>query len=135
LTVNLPLPPGTTGDVVQEAFDRVAAPAIVEFEPTWVLVSAGFDAHRDHPLADLGLSAGDFARLAAAVAELAPPGRLLLHLEGGYDLRALRASVAATLGALLDLGIEPEPPTSGGTGRGHVDDIIARRHAALGALR
>src|ERR1039458_3631895 len=45
-TVNIPLPAGATGDVVRRAFDDIAAPVIEEFEPTWVLVSAGFDAHR-----------------------------------------------------------------------------------------
>ncbi len=131
LTVNLPLPPGATGDVVRDAFDRVAAPAIDSFQPTWVLVSAGFDAHRADPLAELALSAGDFAGLATAVAAHAPPGRLVLHLEGGYDLRALRSSVAATLGALLGAGTTDEPPTAGGAGQGQVDEILARRQAAL----
>ena len=134
LTVNLPLPPGTTGDVVDDAFERVAAPVISSFAPKWVLVSAGFDAHRADPLADLALSSGDFARLAAAVAALAPPGRLLLHLEGGYDLGALRASVAATLGALLGVAGPDEAPTAGGGDRTRVDDIIARRGAALDEL-
>jgi acetoin utilization deacetylase AcuC-like enzyme len=129
--VNLPLPPGTTGDVVEEAFARVAAPAIESFRPTWVLVSAGFDAHRADPLADLGLSAGDFARLATAVAALAPPDRLLLHLEGGYDLGALRSSVTATLGALLGAEATDEVPTAGGPGRDQIDEIMSRRHAAL----
>jgi acetoin utilization deacetylase AcuC-like enzyme len=129
--VNLPLPPGTTGDVVEEAFAKVAAPAIESFRPTWMLVSAGFDAHRADPLADLDLSAGDFARLANTVASLAPPGRLLLLLEGGYDLGALRSSVAATLGALLGAGTTHEAPTAGGAGGNQLDEIMSRRRAAL----
>jgi len=52
LTVNVPLPAGATGDVVRRALDEVAAPVISEFAPTWVLISAGFDAHRDDPLAE-----------------------------------------------------------------------------------
>ena len=54
LTVNLPLPPGATGDVVRRALEEVAAPVVERFGPTWVLVSAGFDAHRADPLANLG---------------------------------------------------------------------------------
>ncbi len=65
LTVNVPLPAGATGDVVRRALDEVAAPVIEDFGPTWVLISAGFDAHRADPLADLALSGGDFAAWAA----------------------------------------------------------------------
>src|SRR5665811_291632 len=72
LTVNVPLPPGATGDVVRHALDEVAAPVIDSFSPTWVLVSAGFDAHRADPLADLALSGRDFADLAQMVAGYAP---------------------------------------------------------------
>jgi acetoin utilization deacetylase AcuC-like enzyme len=118
LTVNIPLPPGATGDVVTRALDEVAAPVAARFAPTWVLVSAGYDAHRDDPLADLALSGGDYARLASLVREFAPgPGRLAFFLEGGYDLDALRTSVAATLGAIV--GADPrgaEASTSGGPG-------------------
>jgi acetoin utilization deacetylase AcuC-like enzyme len=102
LTVNVPLPPGSTGADVRRAVNLVARPAIERFEPTWVLVSAGFDAHRDDPMADLTLSSGDFAELGRLAAEFAPqPGRLVVFLEGGYDLTALRLSVSDTIGALL----------------------------------
>jgi acetoin utilization deacetylase AcuC-like enzyme len=115
--------------------NNVAAPVIDGFAPTWVLISAGFDAHRADPLADLALSSGDFADLARTVAGYAPrPGRVVAHLEGGYDLGALRSSVAATLGALADV---PEPagsehPTSGGPGVKLVDGAAAERERALG---
>ena len=62
LTVNVPLPPGATGDVFARAFDEVVAPVAERFDPTWVLVSAGYDAHRADPLAELGLSSGDYAQ-------------------------------------------------------------------------
>ncbi len=115
--LNVPLPPGATGDVLGHAFERVVGPAVDEFSPTWVLVSAGFDAHRADPLADLALSSGDFADLAAVVAGYAPaPGRLVLFLEGGYDLAALRSSVAASLGRLVGAPALREPATSGGPG-------------------
>lgn len=135
-TVNVPLPPGATGDVFREAFERIVSPAVESFRPTWVLVSAGFDAHRDDPLADLSLSAGDFAELAGVVAGYAPePGRLLIFLEGGYDVRALRASVAAALGRLVGApGPEADQaPTTGGPGIDHVRAAADRRRAALDA--
>lgn len=61
LTVNIPLPPGATGDVLERAFDEIAVPVLDDFAPTWVLVSAGYDAHRADPLANTDLSSGDFA--------------------------------------------------------------------------
>jgi acetoin utilization deacetylase AcuC-like enzyme len=133
-TVNVPVPAGATGDVLRRAMDEVAAPVIEEFGPTWVLVSAGFDAHRADPLAELALSSGDFAELARTVAGYAPrPGRLVLFLEGGYDLGALRSSVASTLGALTDVrpGSEAEAPTSGGVARDVVGAAAATRGRAL----
>jgi acetoin utilization deacetylase AcuC-like enzyme len=133
LTVNVPLPPGTTGDVVRRAIDELALPMIEEFAPTWVLVSAGFDGHRADPLSDLALSSGDFAELAMTVARLAPrPGRLALFLEGGYDLDALRMSVATTVGALLGGSYRPEAPTHGGTGMEAVARARVDRIEALG---
>jgi len=147
LTVNVPLPAGATGDVVRRALDHVAAPVIDAFAPTWVLVSAGFDAHRADPLAELALSGGDFAALARDVAGYAPrDGRLVLFLEGGYDLDALRVSVAASLGALVGAdaggadvggadvggaGVAPQPPTSGGPGAESVREAGELRHRAL----
>jgi acetoin utilization deacetylase AcuC-like enzyme len=135
LTVNVPLPAGSTGDVVRRAMDEVAAPVIAEFGPTWVLVSAGFDAHRADPLANLALSSGDFADLARTVSAYAPrPGRLVVFLEGGYDLDALRSSVSATLGALADVpeGDTNERPTSGGPGTESVQLAGEVRERVLG---
>jgi acetoin utilization deacetylase AcuC-like enzyme len=135
LTVNVPLPAGATGDVVRRALDEVAAPVIERFAPTWVLISAGFDAHRADPLADLALSDGDFADLARTVAGYAPrPGRVVALLEGGYDLGALRSSVAATLGALAAAPERTggERPTSGGPGAELVDRAAMVRQRALG---
>jgi acetoin utilization deacetylase AcuC-like enzyme len=99
-TLNLPFPAGTGGDAYRRAFDDVVVPAAELFSPTWVLVSCGFDAHRDDPLTDLGLSAGDFGDLTERTLELGAPGRRLLFLEGGYDYDALRNSSAATVSAL-----------------------------------
>ncbi len=130
--INVPVPAGTTGDVLLRAFESIVAPAVAAFDPTWVLVSAGFDAHRGDPLADLALSSGDFADLARRVSQFAPrPGRLALFLEGGYDLAALRSSVAATLGALLESEWVPEESTSGGPGDEQVVRAGAERHIAM----
>jgi acetoin utilization deacetylase AcuC-like enzyme len=130
-TVNLPLPPGATGDVVRTALDRDARSAMEEFAPDWVLVSCGFDAHRDDPLAQLALSSGEFADLARVVRELAPPGRLALFLEGGYDASSLSASVEATLAALLDLPGHGEATTTGGPGLAQLEAGREARSRAL----
>jgi acetoin utilization deacetylase AcuC-like enzyme len=118
--------------VVRRGIDEVAMPVVDNFAPTWVLVSAGFDAHRADPMANLALSSGDFADLARVVAGFAPgPGRIVLFLEGGYDLMALQTSVAATLGALLGASCESEEPTSGGTGTEMVTHAKTERATAV----
>jgi acetoin utilization deacetylase AcuC-like enzyme len=135
LTVNIPLPPGATGDVVRCALEEIALPVIEGFAPDWVLVSCGFDAHRADPLGGLALSTGDFAQLARLVATFAPrPGRLALFLEGGYNAEALRGSVAATLGILLDRSIETESPTVDGPGLEAVRAAKHSRDTAMEAL-
>jgi acetoin utilization deacetylase AcuC-like enzyme len=127
-TVNIPMPAGATGDVLLHAFDEIALPVIEEFRPSWALVSAGFDAHRADPLADLAWSSGDFAALANVVSGCVPTGgRLALFLEGGYDLEALQMSVAATLGTLLGVPYRPEPVTSGGPGEESLPRLRAER--------
>lgn len=134
LTVNIPVPPETTGDVLRAAFDEVVAPVVDRFDPTWVLVSAGFDAHRADPLASLELTSGDFAALAREVASYAPKrGRTVYVLEGGYDLEALRVSVGAVLAAALDAPVRAEAPTSGGPGAESVAHAKAVRERALDA--
>ena len=126
-TVNLPLPPGATGDVYAAAFEEVVGPVAAAFDPTWVLVSAGFDPHRACPITDLGLSAGYFADLTSRSAALAPEGRRIAFLEGGYDLDAVAASTGACVGALAGVDHRPEEPTSGGPG-GDAVMAAARLH-------
>jgi acetoin utilization deacetylase AcuC-like enzyme len=128
-TINFPLPAGATGDVFLAALDTVVAPAVERFGPDWVMVSAGFDGHRADPLTGLGLSAGDFADLAGRVRAFVPEGRTIAFLEGGYDLEALRDSVAATASALVAAPTRPEPATSGGPGR-HVVRAAEDLHRA-----
>jgi acetoin utilization deacetylase AcuC-like enzyme len=128
LTINVPLPAGATGDVSLAAIDEVVSPAVEAFAPTWVLVSAGYDAHRDDPLADLAWSAGDYADLTARVMAYAPrPGRLVAFLEGGYDLSALSNSVGATVATLAGEPWRPEHATSGGPGRDAVAEVVRLR--------
>jgi acetoin utilization deacetylase AcuC-like enzyme len=120
-TLNFPFPAGTTGDSYLAAFDEVVVPLAEWFLPTWVMVSAGFDAHRADPLCGLALSAGDFADLTDRVMTLAPAGRRLLVLEGGYNLDALAMSAGACVAHLAGLDHRPERATSGGTGHTVVD--------------
>jgi acetoin utilization deacetylase AcuC-like enzyme len=123
-TLNVPVPEGTTGDVYLRAVDELIEPVIRHFGPTWLLLSAGFDAHRCDPITGLGLSSGDFAALTTRLAALVPAGRLLAFLEGGYDLEALADSTAAALGALAGRDVRPEPATNGGPGAAAVAAAI-----------
>ena len=116
LTANVPLPPGATGDHVLRSIDEVLAPMAARLDPTWVLVSAGFDGHRNDPLTDLGYSAGDFALMAGRVQELVPAGHLVAFLEGGYELDGLARSAGACVAALLGERWMPEETTTGGPG-------------------
>jgi len=92
-TLNVPLPAGSGDEDYLRAFDEVVAPAVRAFEPELVLVSAGFDAHVDDPLAGMRVTAEGFQELANRSAELGP--RLAAVLEGGYDPRTLPALVDA----------------------------------------
>jgi len=92
-TLNVPLPAGCGDDEYLQAFDQVVAPTVRAFEPELVLVSAGFDAHVDDPLAGMRVTADGFRELARRSAELGP--RVAAVLEGGYDPRRLRGLVAA----------------------------------------
>ncbi len=102
---NIPLRPGSGDDAFVAAWLTELLPAVEEFAPEAVLVSAGYDAHRDDPLANLAVTEAGFGAVAEGVAALV--GRLklpgvALTLEGGYDLAALRASAAATVAGLLN---------------------------------
>ncbi len=125
-TMNIPVPPGATGDVYLHAFDHLVAPRVDVFQPTWVIISAGFDAHRDDPITELGLAAGDYAPLTSRVLSLVPAGRRLVMLEGGYDLDALANSSATVLREMAGMqGAPIEHATSGGPGMvavGHMRD-------------
>ena len=102
--VNAPLPPGAGGDAFRAAWSTQLLPALDAFAPQLLLVSAGFDAHRLDPLAQLQLEADDYAWLSAqlvAIADRHAGGRVVSLLEGGYDLDALRACSVAHVRALI----------------------------------
>ena len=96
---NLPLRSGSGGTEMWHAW-KPALDDLRAWQPELVLISAGFDAHRDDPLGGLNWTADDFSRLTAAIADLAG-GRVVSSLEGGYDLDALADSVAAHVNELI----------------------------------
>ena len=104
-TVNLPLPAGTGDAEYAVAYREIVEPVGRAFDPELVLVSAGFDAHRDDPLGGMAVSARGFAEMmdvCLGVASGAARGRLVAVLEGGYDLDGLASSAAATVGRMLE---------------------------------
>lgn len=104
--VNLPLSPGSGGAEMRAAWTPALA-RLRGFAPELILISAGFDAHRDDPLAGLNWTEADFAWITAAICDIASEtcaGRVVSCLEGGYDLDALAASVAAHVTVLMERG-------------------------------
>jgi acetoin utilization deacetylase AcuC-like enzyme len=102
-TLNVPLPPGSGDREYRAIFRDVLRPALDRFRPEAILISAGFDAHRDDPLAGMSLTAEGYAGLTEEVrraAEAHGGGRIVSLLEGGYDLMALAESVEAHLRGL-----------------------------------
>jgi acetoin utilization deacetylase AcuC-like enzyme len=97
---NAPLPPGSGGKQFRAAWSERLLPALREFKPEFILISAGFDAHEDDPLANLNLTEDDYAWITGevmAIADECCEGRVVSTLEGGYDLDALARSVSAHL--------------------------------------
>jgi acetoin utilization deacetylase AcuC-like enzyme len=96
--LNMPLPPGSGGAEMKTAYETQAFPRLRAFKPELIIISAGFDAHQDDPLASLNWSTADFAWITRELCALAAErcgGRIVSTLEGGYDLNALsRASRA-----------------------------------------
>jgi acetoin utilization deacetylase AcuC-like enzyme len=94
-TVNIPLRAGSGDEEYLRAFAEIVEPAVARFEPELVLVSAGFDAHRDDPLADMRVSEDGFRELSRRCAAMAP--RVAAVLEGGYEIATLPGLVQAAL--------------------------------------
>jgi acetoin utilization deacetylase AcuC-like enzyme len=102
--VNAPLSAGDGGDAFREAFEIVILPRLREFKPDILVISAGFDAHTQDPLANLNLLEADFAWVTKKLMQIADDsaqGRIVSLLEGGYDLQGLSRSVAAHVTALM----------------------------------
>jgi len=105
--VNAPLSGGQAGREFREAFNSRILPALYAFTPDLVIISAGFDAHRDDPLATLNLTEEDFGWVTYKLADVAhkhSKGRIVSLLEGGYNLTALARSVGVHVAALMDAG-------------------------------
>jgi acetoin utilization deacetylase AcuC-like enzyme len=104
--VNMPLAPGDGGTVFRHAWEYIGIPALDNFKPELLLISAGFDAHRADPLAQLRLDTQDFGWITDRllhVADVSAQGRVVSVLEGGYDLTALAASAALHVRHLMRL--------------------------------
>ncbi|HEV2174328.1 MAG TPA: histone deacetylase [Nitrospira sp.] len=103
-TINIPMEAGEGDDEYHAIFLKALVPAADDFKPDFVLISAGFDAHKDDPLASMGLTEAGYADLTNIVAGIAKhhaQGRILSSLEGGYNLTALAVSVDSHIKALL----------------------------------
>jgi acetoin utilization deacetylase AcuC-like enzyme len=104
--VNVPLPAGTTGAAYREAFEARVLPALERFRPELILLSAGFDGHREDDMAHFNLVEADYAWITEqvrAVARAHAADRIVSVLEGGYHLNALGRSAAAHIKALAGL--------------------------------
>ena len=103
--LNIPLPPESGGAVMRQAYENKAFPALESFAPQLLILSAGFDAHADDPLANLNWTTADFIWLTEALCDIAArhcQGRIVSVLEGGYDLDALADAVAAHVNVLIE---------------------------------
>ncbi len=104
--VNVPIAPYSRGPAIREAIEAMWLPALDEFKPQMIFVSAGFDAHREDDLGQLGMVEADYEWITKRLVEVArryAKGRIVSCLEGGYQLGALARSVAAHLRVLADM--------------------------------
>ncbi len=106
-TLNIPLAAGSTGTDYRRAFTQDLKPALARFKPEFILISAGFDGHRDDSLGSMILTDTDFADMTRLVLDMADEhchGRVVSVLEGGYHLQALATSVEAHLREMMNRG-------------------------------
>ncbi len=117
-TINLPFPTGTGEEHYMEAFERVILPAAERFDPDFVMVSAGYDSHDADLLCSMRLVDGSYRRMTGALRNFAherASGRLLMTLEGGYNLKAQADSIVQTVAEMAGVevpGRDGEPPQS-----------------------
>jgi acetoin utilization deacetylase AcuC-like enzyme len=132
-TVNVPLPRGSSDADYAAVYDQLLLPIAEAYRPDLVLVSAGFDAHRDDPLADMAVTEEGFAHLCGVVGGIADgcaEGRLVLLLEGGYDLAGLSRSVRRCIEVLAgaDTPDVRGTPGSAASAALHRARVIQSRH-------
>ena len=139
-TLNVPLPPGCGDEEYVGALQRLVAPAARAFQPQMILVSCGFDAHAEDPLASMQVTGPGFGHMSAIVRELAEDlcdGRLVFVLEGGYAESGLRAGMQALVSDLIDRPLPPPatevPPGSAlASVIGAVSEVHAGHFPGLG---
>ncbi len=125
-TVNIPLPSGCGDREYFEVFKEVVIPIAGRYEPDWILVSAGFDPHRRDPLGGMGVTEKGFGAMASSLLSLAQKytaGRIAFLLEGGYNLAALKDSVASVLQTMVGTGQSELPAQTGGS---KIDTLIRK---------
>ncbi|MGC8800064.1 MAG: histone deacetylase [Chloroflexus aggregans] len=130
-TLNVPLPYGTGDEGYDRVFRHVIGPALHQFQPEILLVSAGFDAHWSDPIGPMALSVHGFARLVQHLltwAQTLCNGRIGFVLEGGYNIPALAASVIATLRLMLGMDPGPDPLGKMNAPEPNIDRIITTLH-------
>jgi acetoin utilization deacetylase AcuC-like enzyme len=133
-TINIPLPAGCGDAEYLRVFRDVVIPFIERFGPQWILVSAGFDPHRQDPLAGMNVTEVGFSQMARAMLQLAEVhcgGKIGFLLEGGYDLTALRSSVAGVLETLQQCGGDKFPSEVGGDKIDPLIRAVLRTHGQL----
>lgn len=127
-TVNVPLPAGTGNAGYQRVFDEILVPVTQRFKPQLILVSAGYDAHWMDPIGMMLLSVSGYANITRTLVALADElcaGRLVVTLEGGYNLQALASSVAGTFSVLLGDSDVNDPLGPAKQAEQAVDDVIS----------
>jgi acetoin utilization deacetylase AcuC-like enzyme len=103
-TINIPLSQGSGDDVFKQVYETIVCPALIAFQPQFIIVNAGYDAHRDDPLGNLALSDQGFTELTTLLLSTAHDicqGKIVFSLNGGYNHQVLRTAVANTINLLV----------------------------------
>jgi acetoin utilization deacetylase AcuC-like enzyme len=131
-TLNVPMPPGMGDGEYLRIFREVIVPVGREYRPDLILVSAGFDAHRDDPLGGMELTSSGYAAITDEILRLAREvcsGRTVFALEGGYNLRALEESIGSVLSVMSGAGA---PPRGAGPSGSVAAELLAEVKAVHG---
>jgi acetoin utilization deacetylase AcuC-like enzyme len=104
MTLNIPLSQGSGDDVFKHVYETQVRPALLDFQPQFILINAGYDAHKDDPLGNLSLSHQGFTDISTLLISTAGEvcqGKIVFSLNGGYNLQALGMAVASTVKLLI----------------------------------